>query len=310
MSDTAMGPGGEFDLIRRLVRGWGDRAKGIGDDAAVMRVPDGSQLVATTDTAVEGVHFRRDWCAPDEIGYRATVAAISDIAAMAAAPIGLLVALAVPEVDLPVVEELANGIGEAAAASGTLILGGNVTRAGELSLTTTVLGHAVRPLPRSGAREGQLVYVTGRFGGPASAVESWRAGRVPNADARERYVHPVARVEEARWLAQRGATSAIDISDGLLADLAHLASASGVRLDVVLDELPVIAGTAVEHAARGGDEYELAVTASPGLDLEGFHTAFGIPLTPIGTVHDDEASVRATVQGALVAPGGGWNHFS
>ena len=305
-----MGPGGEFDLIRRLVRGWGDRARGIGDDAAVIRVPDGSQLVATTDTAVEGVHFRRDWCAPDEIGYRATVAAISDIAAMAAAPIGLLVALSLPEDDLPVVDALARGIGDAAAASGTLILGGNVARAGELSLTTTVLGHAVRPLPRSGAREGQVVYVTGRFGGPASAVEAWQAGRVPNAEARERYVRPVARVDEARWLAQRGATSAIDISDGLLADLAHLASASGVRLDVVLDELPVIAGTAVEHAARGGDEYELAVTASPGLDLEAFHTAFGIPLTPIGTVHDDEASVRATVKGALVAPGGGWNHFS
>jgi thiamine-monophosphate kinase len=310
MSDMRMGPGGEFDLIRRLVRGWGDRAVGIGDDAAVVRVPDGSMLVVTTDTAVEGVHVRRDWCSPDEIGYRATVAAISDIAAMAATPLGVLVALAIPDDGLAIIDAVAGGIGEAVGASGTVIIGGNVTRARELSITTTVLGHTRRPLLRSGARAGQSVYVTGRFGGPAWAVASWLAGHEPNAESRDRYVRPVARIGEGRWLAEHGASAAIDISDGLLADLEHVAHASGVAIDVALDALPVLAGMAPEQAARGGDEYELAVTAPPGLDREAFHATFGIPLTPIGTVQEGGASVRATVGGVRVAPGGGWDHFS
>lgn len=310
MSDTAMGPGGEFDLIRRLVRGWGDRAAGIGDDAAVLSVPDGARLVATTDTAVEGIHFRREWCSPGEIGYRATIAAISDIAAMAATPLGLLVALAIPHAWLPWIDALAEGIGDAAAVSGTVIVGGNVTRADTLAITTTVLGHADRPVLRSGARAGQAVYVTGRFGGPAAAVASWSAGAEPNGEWRARYVTPAARLAEARWLAAHGATSAIDISDGLLADLEHVAHASGVVLEIDLDRLPVLAGIALERAARGGDEYELAVTAPPGLDDEAFHASFGIPLTAIGIVRQGDASVIATAAGERVAPGGGWDHFS
>jgi thiamine-monophosphate kinase len=310
MSGTAMGPGREFDLIRRLVRGWGDRAVGIGDDAAILRVPEGARLVVTTDTAVERVHFRRDWCSPNEIGYRATVAAVSDLAAMAAAPLGLLVALAIPEVDLTMVDALADGIGEAAGASGTVIVGGNVTRAGELSLTTTALGHTVQPLVRSGARPGQVVYVTGRFGGPAAAVASWLAGTEPNAEWRARYVQPRARIAEGQWLARHGATAAIDVSDGLLADLEHVATASRVDIEVALDQLPLISGVELERAARGGDEYELAATGPPDLDREAFRAEFGIPLTPIGSVTVGEPSLRATLHGVRVAPGGGWNHFS
>src|SRR5262245_66194458 len=90
---TAMGPGAEFDLIRKLVKGWGDVAQGIGDDAAAITPPRGEQLVASTDTALEGVHFRRAWLTPREIGYRAVAAALSDLAAMAATPIGLLVSI-------------------------------------------------------------------------------------------------------------------------------------------------------------------------------------------------------------------------
>jgi thiamine-monophosphate kinase len=307
---TAMGPGREFDLIRRLVRGWGDRAVGIGDDAAVLRVPRGAMLVATTDAAVERVHFRRDWCTPEEIGYRATVAAMSDIAAMGATPLGVLVALALPDDCLDLVEALGRGIGDAAAASETVIAGGNVTRARELSLTTTVLGHAKRPLMRSGAREGQTVYVTGSYGGPAAAVAAWSVGDTPTPEARERYVRPIARIREARWLAERGACAAIDISDGLLADLGHLAHASGVKLVVAIDGLPTVAGVSVEHAVRSGDEYELAVAADAGVDVAAFQRTFGIALTPIGAVHRGDADVVATLRGTRVAPGGGWDHLS
>ena len=305
-----MGPGREFDLIRRLVRGWGDRAAGIGDDAAVLEVPAGSRLVATTDAAVDRVHFRRDWCTAREIGYRATIAALSDLAAMAAAPLGILVALALPDDALAVVEEIGMGIGDAARDAETHIIGGNVARAGELSITTTALGHAEHPLMRSGAKPGDAVYVTGRFGGPAAAVAAWTSGVAPEPAARARYVHPVARLREARWLAERGASAAIDVSDGLLADLAHVAHASGVRLDVELDALPVIDGVEIARAAKSGDEYEIAVAAPAGLDVAAFARTFDLPLTRIGTVREGAPDVRATLGGARVAPGGGWDHLS
>ena len=305
-----MGSGGEFDLIRRLVRGWGERAAGIGDDAAMLRVPEGAQLVVTTDTAVEGVHFRREWSAPDEIGYRAATAAMSDLAAMAATPLGILLALTIPERELESIEEIARGIGDAATAVGTVIVGGNLTSGSELSITTTALGHASGPLARSGARAGQTVYVTGRFGGPALAIDAWRTGRTPNDEWRVRYARPVARVAEARWLAEHGATSAIDISDGLLADLEHLAHASGVSIEVNLDHLPLVEGAERSQAAKGGDEYELAVTANHALDSDEFAARFGIPLTAIGVVRDGQPAVHATANGSRVAPGGGWDHFS
>lgn len=305
-----MGPGEEFDIIRSLVRGWGERAADIGDDAAVVRVPDGMRLVATTDAAVDRVHFRRDWCSPDEIGYRATIAAVSDIAAMAATPLGVLVAIAMPDDCRRLVGQLGRGIGDAAAACDTVILGGNLARAGELALTTTVLGYVRAPLPRSGASEGDVVYVTGRFGGPAAAVREWTAGRQPSREARARYVRPVARLREARWLAKRGATAAIDISDGLLGDLEHLAHASRVRLEIVLDALPIIDSEEIADAARGGDEYELAITAPADLDVAAFVAAFDVPLTRIGIVHAGMPTVDATLAGTRVAPGGGWDHFS
>lgn len=310
MSETAMGPGGEFDLIRRLVRGWGSRAAGIGDDAAVLQVPAGSQLVATVDAAVDGVHFRRDWCSPEEAGYRAATAAASDLAAMAAAPLGLLVALALPDDSLDIVEAIGRGIGEAAAAIDTVIVGGNVTRARELSITTTALGYARQPLTRGGAREGDTIYVTGRFGGPGSALAAWVAGNEPHSAHRARYVRPSARIREALWLAERGATAAIDISDGLLADLGHVAHASGARLEIALDALPLVEGATREMAARGGDEYELAVAAPAGLDAAAFASAFGMPLTAIGVVRRGAPEVHAMLGGARVATGGGWDHLS
>ena len=143
IEETPLGPGAEFDAIRQMLDRWGDRAVGIGNDAAVVRLPRGDSLVASVDAAVEGQHFRREWLEPREIGYRAVTAALSDLAASAAAPIGVLIALELPGSWLADLNALADGIGEAVDVAKAHILGGNVSNAERLSITTTALGSAL-----------------------------------------------------------------------------------------------------------------------------------------------------------------------
>ena len=311
---TPLGPGGEFDVIRELLLRWGDRARGIGDDAAVLDVPAGERLVVSTDGSVEGEHFRRGWLTPAEIGYRATTAALSDLAAMAATPLGILVAIALPETWRAELGALADGIGEAAAGAGAPIVGGDITRGTHLAITLTVLGSAPRPLMRSGARAGDRVHVTGRFGGPARALAALTRGKAPDPAARERFAHPIARIREARWLAAHGATCAIDVSDGLVADAGHLAAASGMRIVLHLDRIPVIGGADQRDAAGSGEEYELLVALPPAAAIHDFEQQFGLPLTEIGEVRDGKGGhppgVETIYQGERVAPPRGYDHFS
>ena len=287
MSDSiSLGPGQEFDVIRDLVRRWGTAARGIGDDAAVLDIPAGSRLVASTDATVENVHFRREWLGPAEIGYRAAAAALSDLAAMAATPAGLLLALGVPPAWRGELDALALGVGEVAAASACPIIGGNVSRAGELSLTITVLGTSRHPLERSGARAGDVLYVTGTLGGPGAALDALLRDATPRDIDRARFAAPQPRIAAARWLAERGARAAIDLSDGLVADAGHLAAASDVRVVLDLGAMPCVDGIAPESAASSGEEYELLVAfpAETRLDTNEFRTRFGIPLTAVGHV--------------------------
>ena len=311
MSDgTALGPGREFDLIRALTNQWGDLARGVGDDAALLDVPAGEMLVVSADNIVEGVHFRDGWLTPREIGWRAASAALSDLAAMAAAPLGVLVSLSLPDSWLSRVEDLARGIGEAVASAGTVIVGGNITGARELNVAMTVLGHCARPLRRSGARPGDALYVTGRLGGPVTAVRALEHGETPPRRARDRFAWPEPRLRAAQWLAANEAHAAIDISDGLFADAGHVAAASGVRLVIDLDTLPLLAGVDPATAARGGEEYELLVAAPADLDTAAFACALALPLTRIGRVESGAAEVEATLHGARVAPLDGFDHFS
>src|SRR3954467_2880788 len=159
-----LGPGKEFDLVRTLLAEWGQSAQQIGDDAAVIAVPAGEKLVVSTDTSVEGVHFRRDWLNYFEVGYRATAAALSDLAAMAARPLGIVIALTLPEADRHEARALAIGIREGASAVLCPIVGGDLSSGKSLSLTITALGAVTNPLSRAGAEVGQRVYVTGRLG--------------------------------------------------------------------------------------------------------------------------------------------------
>ena len=303
-----LGPGKEFDLVRTLVTEWGKSAQRIGDDAAVLEVPPGDRLVVTTDTSVEGVHFKREWLNHFEIGYRATAASLSDLAAMGAHPIGIVIALTLPEGDRHEARELATGIREGASAVMCPIVGGDLSSGKVLSLTTTALGSVARPLSRAGAKVGDRVYVTGVLGGPAAAVRAWRAGKEPTERDRARFAHPIPRVDAAIGLAARGASSAIDISDGLAADLTHVAAASKVRIEIDADRIPRFEGVTPVEAAGAGEEYEIVVTA-PNIDTRRFTEEFGLELTEIGRVVAGHPGVDVSQAGSPVSVPDGFDHF-
>lgn len=314
MTDFPLGPGREFDAIRAMLARWGSAASGIGGDAAELTVPDGQRLLVSTDTSVEGVHFRRDWFSPTEIGYRATAAALSDLAAVAATPLAVLLSLTVPDAWRDAISNLADGVGEAARAARAHIVGGDVVRGDALSLTLTVLGCAAHPWSRGAARAGGRVYVTGVLGGPTVALRALSKGRAPDATARARFAHPIPRLMEARWLANHGVVAAIDVSDGLVADARHIAAASHVRLTLDVSRVPHVDGIDALGASASGEEYELLVVARPDVELDtaAFSRAFHLPLTEIGRVNaeDAEGHVDVTIGATRVDPPGGYDHFS
>ncbi len=283
-ANFALGPGAEFDTVRVMLARWGALASGVGDDAALLDVPAGSRLVVSTDTSVENVHFRREWLSAEEIAYRSVAAALSDLAAMAAAPLGMVIALSLTDQWRAQIVQLADGFAVASRNLGIPIVGGDLTRGSELSISITVLGSVERPLTRGGARLGDALWVTGRLGGPLLALRALESGAAPKPAYRARFAQPAPRIREAQWLAAHGATSAIDISDGVAADASHLAAASASRMILELDRLPLMLGATVEDAASSGEEYELLVTAPGTLDHRAFEREFGIPLTAVGHV--------------------------
>jgi thiamine-monophosphate kinase len=303
-----LGPGREFDIVRVLLEEWGKAAQRIGDDAAVLEVPPGERVVVTTDTSVEGVHFKREWLNHFEIGYRATVASLSDLAAMGARPLGIVIALTLPDGDQQEARELATGIREGASAVMCPIVGGDLSSGTTLSLTITALGSVARPLTRSGAQVGDKLYVTGLLGGPAAAVRAWRDGKVPSEQDRARFAGPVPRIEAAIALAARGATSAIDISDGLVADANHIAAASKVGIEIEADRVPRLPDVSVEQAVSAGEEYELVVTAK-AIDARAFRKEFGLELTEIGRVVAGPPAVRLLKNGQPISAPAGYDHF-
>lgn len=285
----ALGGGAEFSVIRRLVDRWGPLAADIGDDAAVLPPPPpGTVRVISTDACVEGVHFRPGWLTPGELGARAVTAALSDLAAMGARPEFLLLAFTLPAAWEPAMLAVADGVAVPVAEAGACIVGGNITRGAQWALVTTVLGAARRPVPRGGARPGDLLVVTGVLGGPGEALRALLADEVPKPWARQRFAGPVARWREGVLLAEGGASAMIDVSDGLAADAAHLASASGVALVLDPARLPVGPGIAPQAALASGEEYELLAAIPPDC-LPALHAAWGgnpwlAPVTVIGRV--------------------------
>jgi thiamine-monophosphate kinase len=299
-ADPGLGPGREFDLVRAFLAAGGaednpDVRVGPGDDCAVVT---GDGIALSSDMAVEEVHFRRDWSPPEVIGYRAATAALSDLAAMAARPIGLLASLAVLESDAgEFAERLMAGVREAAGDAGGVLLGGDLVRSpGPLVVDITVVAEATAPVLRSGALPGDEVWVTGRLGGAAAVVAALARGEHPPDRLRERFDRPVARVREALWLAEQGIPAAmLDLSDGLVSDLGHLAAAGEVAIRADLDAVPVhpaareLAGgeEARQAAAAGGEDYELCLATRPGTVApfaDAFEAQFGVPITRVGRV--------------------------
>jgi thiamine-monophosphate kinase len=305
--------GPEFDRIRAIVQMLGPRGSALGGDVAL--VPVGGDLLAfSTDVSVEGVHFRRDWLTLEEIGWRATASALSDLGAAAAECVGVLVALTTggrePEESFTA---LMRGVDAAVASVGGVILGGDLSRGDAMALAVAVVGRDAPGLTRKGARAGDGLWVTGELGGARAALAAWNAGRTPEPAARERFARPVARLPEGRWLARHGARALMDLSDGLGADAGHLAAASGLGLRIELSRIPMHPCARAEaaltgqrpalFAAWGGEDFELLV-AMP----EEFEGTTEIPLTRIGEFSADP-QVAFTLDGRPVAPGG-YDHFA
>jgi thiamine-monophosphate kinase len=316
-ANLALGPGPEFDLVRAMLSRWGALAYGVGDDAALLDLPPASRLAVSTDSSVENVHFRREWLSAEEIAYRAAAAALSDLAAMGAAPLGMVIALTLTDAWRAQVARLADGFGAASRELGAPIVGGNLTKGSELSITVTVLGSVGRALTRGGARAGDTLWVTGRLGGPLRALRAFEKGTAPAPLDRDRFARPVPRLREGQWLAANGATSGVDCSDGIVSDASHLAAASGVRIVLDLDRLPLVPGATWSDAATSGEEYELIVTAPGTLDSGKFENEFGVPLTAVGRVEDlagggagGGAGLEAYRDGKPVPLPRGHSHFS
>lgn len=284
---------------------------GPGDDAAIIAVPDGRQL-ASVDLLVDGVHFRSDWASGEQIGRRAALAAMADVAAMGGRPTALLVAIGAPgSTSMDLVTGISTGLQQAAQEWGAGVVGGDLTGSEVLSLSVTALGDlaGARPVLRSGARPGDIVAVAGRLGWAAAGLAVLTRGFRSPAVAVNAYRVPEPPLDQGPVAAAAGATSMIDVSDGLLADLGHIAEASGVSIDVssraieVPARLSEVASALGKNAGTwvltGGDDHALAATFPHGSTL--------LPgWVEVGTVGQESG---VTVDGALFDEEAGWDHF-
>jgi len=312
-----LGPGGEFDRLRAIFASLGAAGRGLGDDCALIRI--GSRTLALSiDLSLEGVHFRTDWLSFREIGWRATAAALSDLAAEGAQPLGVLVSLGVPSNvqratgNASPAVQIMSGVGAATRGVGASVLGGDLVRSSRYLVDVCALGVARRPVRRSGAHAGDGLWVTGRLGGAGLALAAFRAGRRLAPPVRRRFVHPEPRIAAGLWLARRGAHAMIDVSDGLAADAGHLAAASGVALEIELERLPCWPGVTPRDAAASGEEYELLVALPARFgerDARAFTRVSGLPLTRIGRCVAGRG-VHLSAAGRLVEAPPGFDHFA
>jgi thiamine-monophosphate kinase len=313
----------EFDLIARIharAASRSDVVLGIGDDAAILRVPPGRDLVVAMDTLNRGVHFPED-TAPADIGWKALAVNLSDLAAMAATPAWCTLSLSLPDSDAVWVDGFLDGFLALAAQHGVALVGGDTTH-GPLSVCVTAHGF-VEPrgaLRRSGARVGDDVWVTGTLGDAAGALRQWQMADAIDPALRARLDRPTPRVSAGQALAGI-ASACIDVSDGLLADLGHVCRASRVGALLDVDALPASDALRscfdrdIQRALQsaGGDDYELCFAApkTARMVVEAALQGCDVPATRIGRITDDAGEiVLHDAQGvAWSPPRRGYEHF-
>ncbi len=334
---------GELALLAQIrsrtghSRGTGLRL-GIGDDCALLRLKAGEELAVTTDLSIAGRHFRLDWHQPEAIGHRVLARGLSDLAAMGARPAAAFLSLGLPR-ELTVatgrrpawVERFYDGLLALAENHKTALAGGDLAES-PIAVADIVLVGAVRQgrvLLRSGAQIGDLLYVTGALGGaaaglarlaeiagpPSTGKVSLRPPRIPRAleSALAAHFFPQPRIAQGLWLVRHKlASAALDLSDGLSTDLAHLCEESGVAAEVDAAALPVADGANPMQALNGGEDYELLFTAPATARLP--RSISGVPVTRIGRIVRPR---RGRPQVTLVGARGaeplvplGWEHFS
>jgi thiamine-monophosphate kinase len=323
---TGPGAGDEFALIDRLAEGFADGPVvlapgdlGIGDDAAAVTLPHPGRVVLTTDLVVEGVHVDLATSSPEDVGWKALMVAVSDLAAMGATPSYALLSVAAPA-GFPV-ERLGTGVAGAARTAGCRVVGGDLSGAPVLVVSVAAVGSVPDDgaplLRRGGARPGDWLVVTGALGasaagrrilaGAGGTEASGPQGRVPVAAALvATHRRPVARLVEGDAARRAGASAAVDVSDGLVADVRHLAEASGVGLELVVGEAVVTPGATRDDALFGGEDYELVVATGDPDGLRDSFAAAGLR-TPIPIGRCTGRTGVFTLDGAAL-PEGGWRH--
>ena len=305
---------GEFAVIGRFVEGRVQSPAvlvGPGDDAAVMRVGDG-RMVITTDMLVEGTHFRLDWSSPQEIGRKAIAQNAADVEAMGAAPTGFVVAFGAPASTLGVhVARLSDGMWEEAGRFGASIIGGDLVAAPQWVISVTAFGdlEGRRPVLLDGALPGDAVGVIGDLGRSIAGYALWRSDIREYSELRASHLVPSVPYGAGRAAADAGATAMTDVSDGLLADLGHIARASGVGIALTRDGLrPDHAAVAVAAARVGEDPWSWVLG---GGEDHALVATFAGPVPQgwrrIGSVVDGPVGVR--VDGVEWAGETGWRSF-
>ncbi|WP_326946996.1 thiamine-phosphate kinase [Amycolatopsis sp. NBC_00348] len=314
-NDATVAETGEFALIRAVTEGRRQppgTLLGPGDDAAVIAAPDG-RVVASTDVLVQGVHFRLDWSAPEQVGRKAVAVNLADIAAMGAAPTSVLVGIACPP-DTPreVITALADGMWAEAERAGVGVSGGDMVRADQLVISVTALGDLGdrEPVTRSGARPGDVVAVCGKLGWAAAGLAVLGRGFRSPVGVVNAQRAPEPPYEAGPRAALAGATAMIDVSDGLLADLGHIAEASGVGIDVRTADLDVPARLTEVGAALGADPLDWVLTGGEDHALVATFPSFAeLPegWRTIGVATMPDSGI--TVDGKPSTREGGWTHW-
>ena len=296
--------------------------KGIGDDCAVLRLPTGHEALVTTDFNLEGIHFRREWHAPESVGHRCLTRGLSDIAAMGGEPIAAFLSLALPgDLRQKWVEGFMRGLLSLAKKFHVTLAGGDTAQSPDGILADiVVVGSAPRgkAILRSGARPGDRVYVSGKLGGSAATLERIRAKPKRNLNRRDYAAHffPEPRIELGRVLREKGLASAmIDISDGLSTDLAHICEESRVGAEIREQSIPrggigrPLQEVDLRFALHGGEDYELLFTVPRGRRIPA--RIAGVPVTQIGQIIRGKKVFITTKSGeADELDPQGWQHFA